>query len=56
MFCRKRGSYEIVIMLTSTNIQSHISKASPKYTQTKKKRPIFHGTVSFDPAKMLQQK
>ena len=27
------------------------------YTQTKKKRPIdFHGTVSFDPVKMLHQK
>ena len=27
------------------------------YTQTKKKRPIFMVlTVSFDPAKMLQQK
>ena len=26
------------------------------YTQTKKETSDFHGTVYFDPAKMLQQK
>ena len=26
------------------------------YTQTKKETSDFHGTVSFDPVKMLQQK